>query len=465
MRKLSAFTLAVLVFLAGIAFRAARAQTFSVLYNFGSHNGDPWNPQWSGIIAQGQDGNLYSTAPQDGDGSVFSISPGGTLKVVYAFSGGSDGLSPSGGLSLGTDGNFYGTTSGGGFAPGTIFKVTPSGTLMTLYTFTNGLDGSDPTAPPIEGLDGNYYGTAANGNQGQGFYGSVYKITPSGTFTTLRSLDINDGAFPEDPLVQSTKGILYGTTEAGTSNNEGDTFSITSSGKFKAMFKFDGTHGANPSAPLIQATDGNFYGTTKVGGANNLGEVFKSSASGKITILYSFTGNGDGAIPNGGLVQASDGNFYGTTSMATGTSGCGTIFRISPKGAFATLFTFLSDGSLGCNPLTTLAQHTNGVLYGDTNGGGTGTHGVFFSLNAALKPFVSLAPIIGKVGDTIEFLGQGFTGTTVVSFGGTSATFQVVSDTYLTATVPSGAKTGSVTVTTPGREIGQQQEIPGHSQD
>jgi uncharacterized repeat protein (TIGR03803 family) len=426
---------------------AAHAQaTYKVLYNFGIKSSDPFNPVNSGIIAQGRDGNLYSTAPQGGTGGgqgvVFKITPAGKLTVLNSSK---TVLFPSGGLTLGTDGNFYGTNSAGGFGPGNIFRVTAGGTMTTLHSFT--LNG--PSAPPIQGIDGNFYGTSVNDGNG---FGTVYKITPSGTFTVLHSFaDGTDAAFPLAPLVQATNGSFYGTTEAGGSFNEGNVFKITASGTFTTLFTFDDTHGGNPFDALIQGSDGNFYGTAKLHGAGSLGVVFKMTSAGAITVLHNFAGTGDGSDPVGGVVQATDGNLYGTTSMATGNSGCGTIFRISTGGKnFATLFTFPSDGSKGCNPLVTLVQHTNGILYGDTNGGGTGNnnHGVFYSLSASLPPFVSLLPYSGKVGKTIEFLGQGFTSSTTVSFNGTAATPAVKSGTYLTAAVPSGATTGFVTVTT-----------------
>jgi uncharacterized repeat protein (TIGR03803 family) len=432
--------------------KVGHAQTYKVLHNLGSKAGDPMNPVNSGIIAQGRDGSLYTTAPQGGGngstGAVFKITPSGTLRVLHGFIGAVPGA-PEGGLSLGTDGNFYGTTNDNSGSPGTIFKITPGGTLTTLYTFTDNADGGFPTAAPIQGIDGNFYGTAANGNQSKGDYGTVYKITPSGVFTALHTFDATHGAFPYAPLVQGTNGSFYGTTEAGSSSNHGNIFKITASGTEASLFTFDGTHGANPFDALIQGSDGNFYGTAKTGNASDLGVVFKMTPAGAITVLHSFAGTGDGTEPVGGLVQATDGNLYGTTSMATGTSGCGTIFRISPNGKnFATLFTFPSDGSMGCNPDVTLTQHTNGILYGDTAVGGTSNGGVFFSLNASLPPFVTLLPYSGKVAKTIEFLGQGFTSKTTVSFNGTAATPKVISSTYLTTVVPNGATTGFVTVTT-----------------
>jgi uncharacterized repeat protein (TIGR03803 family) len=137
--------------------------------------------------------------------------------------------------------------------------------------------------------------------------------------------------------------------------------------------------------------------------------------------------------------------------MSTATDGCGTIFRITlPTGTFSTLHAFKDDKSEGCNPRVTLVQHTNGILYGDTHAGGSGGSGVFFSLKENLRRFVTLLPYSGKVGATIEFLGQGFTSISAVSFDGTPASRTMVSGTFLTATVPSGAGTGLVTVTTSG---------------
>ena len=429
----------------------------TVLYNFGSKSGDPLQPSYSGIVAQGRDGRLYSTSVSGGTasgGTVFKITPTGTLKVLFN-SDAAHGASPYGGLTLGSDGKLYGTAAtGGSGSSGTIFKITSSGTLTVIHNF-GGPDGGAPQAPPIQGWDGKFYGTT-NGVVGAP-YGTVYQITAAGTFKNLYSFDVTHGAFPAAPLIQGTDGDFYGTTvNGGSGSSDGEVFKITSSGVLTVLFPFDGAHGVSPYGPLIQASDGNFYGTTFGGGANNFGTVFKMAPDGTTSVIHDFNFSPDGGHPNAGLVQATDGNFYGTTGYG-GTLGFGTVYKLTPGGTYTVLYTF--DQTTGAYPLVTLTQHTNGTLYGDTQKGGTGPNncgfgvcsGVFYSLSGGLGPFVSLVTRAAKVGKTIGILGQGFTGTTGVSFGGTpAATFKVVSATYLTATVPVGAHSGVVRVTTPG---------------
>ena len=461
LRRLLVPALLVLIAVAGL-----QAQTFSVLYNFGSNTGDPSKPAYSGIIAQGRDGNLYSTAPAGGTccGAVFQITPAGNLKNIHNFTGSSnDGAFPQGGVTLGSDGNLYGTTyEGGSVTAGAVFKVTTGGTYTTLYSFTGGKDGAYPYAPPVEGNDGNFYGTTtAGGNTTKcgGGCGTIYKITPAGALTTLYEFDITHGYAPYGPLVLGTDGNFYGTTPYGTTANAGVVFKITPAGKFTLLFSFDSTHGETPFAGLVQGADGNFYGTTIYGGTGG-GVVFKITSSGKLTVLHQMNGTTDGARPFGGLVLASDGNFYGAnayggTINSNCADGCGIVFKMTPKGAYSVLDKF--DFATGATPEIAPFQHTSGVVYGDSQIGGTGNVnpcatgncGVFYSWkDAKLTAFVSLLPYLGKVGKTVEFLGQGFNGATSVSFGGTAAKFQIVSDTYLTATVPDGATTGSVMVKT-----------------
>jgi uncharacterized repeat protein (TIGR03803 family) len=467
--QLSTFMTLVLVIAAGVV----QAQTFSVLYNFGSNSGDPSTPSYSGIVAQGRDGNLYSTAPAGGTccGAVFQITPAGKLKNIHTFNGSNnDGAFPQGGVTLGSDGNFYGTTyEGGSVTAGAVFKVTPGGTATTLYSFTGGSDGAYPYAPPVEGNNGNFYGTTtAGGNTtvcGSGC-GTIYKITPAGTLTTLYQFDITHGYAPYGPLVLGTDGNFYGTTTFGTSANAGVIFKITPAGKFTLLYSFDSTHGETPFAGLVQGADGNFYGTTINGGTTGGGVVFKITPGGKLTVLHTMNGTTDGARPYGGLVLASDGNFYGAntyggTVNSDCSDGCGTFFKITPKGAYSVLDKF--DYTTGATPEITPLQHTSGVVYGDSHVGGTGNVspcatgncGVFYSWKSTSLPaFVSLLPYSGKVGKVIEFLGQGFvSGKTTVSFNGTAAKPTVVSSTYLTAAVPNGATTGSVSVTTSGVKL------------
>ena len=440
----------------------AHAQTFTDLYNFGTASTDPVTPQNPGLIAQGLDGNLYSTSPIGGalnQGSVFKITPGGALSIIYSFDG-VVGLLPYGGLTLGTDGNFYGTAQqGGSSGGGIIFQITPAGNLTVLYQFTGAApDGKFPDAAPIEATDGNFYGTALYG--GTAGDGSVYKLTPSGVLTTLHSFKGGDGKFPIAPLVQGTDGNIYGTTSSGGKLKWGTVFRISTTGKFKVLYNFDITHGQDISAPLIQGTDGNLYGTAQSGGTNTDGTIFSITPAGVLTVLHNFTGF-DGYLPYAGLVQASDGNFYGVTT-GYGPSGFGSVFSITPQGTFSTLYSGFNSFT-GEEPEVTLLQHTNGLLYGDTFTGGTGslcTCGTFYSLNSSLPPFAGLVSSSGRVGLTVGILGQGFTGSGGISFNGTAATnFAIVSDTYATAQVPVGATNGLVVVNTPGGPLISKQEF------
>ena len=456
-------TLAVAALVLAVTTSTTSQAQFSVLHDFlGSDSADWCNPTYSGIVAQGRDGNMYGTTENGGApaftnnvGTVFQVTPAGVLAVIYSFpSSETAGWLPFSGLTLGTDGNFYGTTYYYGLPEGSyfgsVFQITPGGILTYLYIFTGGTDGRHPTAPPIQGTDGNWYGTT------QGDFsnpGTVYKLTLPNTLKTLYQFVL--GEQPEDPLVQATDGNFYGTTHYGGTSNNGSVFRITLAGKFTVIYNFDTTNGQAPYSPLIQGTDGNFYGTTISGGSAGGGVVFKLTSAGKITVLYNFIQGDTPSVPIAGLVQATDGFFYGATDAGNshgGTTSDGTVFRISGKPSTPSYLHDFDQSPTASKPQDTLLQHTNGILYGDTFEGGDPASGcgVFYSWNAGLKPFVSLVFTSAKVGKTIQILGQKFTGTTGVSFNGVAATFTVVADTYLTAVVPTGATTGSVTVTTPG---------------
>jgi uncharacterized repeat protein (TIGR03803 family) len=422
---------------------ALSATTLSaqVLYNFGKNAGDPLNPLAPGAIAQGLDGNLYSTTPTGGTnncgsqscGTVFKMALNGTLTVLYNFDG-THGGNPNSGLTLGTDGNFYGTTTDGGASSfGTVFKITPGGVLTVLYSFTGFSDGAYPQAPPIQGADGNWYGTSYQGGNG---FGTVYTITSSG-FATLYTFDGTHGANPSAPLVLGVDGNLWGTTTAG-GNGHGTIFQITPPGTLTTLHKFD--RGDTPN--IVQASDGNFYGTilhTNVGD----GSIYQMTPTGAYVTLHNFSG-ADGIGPFG-LMQATDGNLYGVTEQG-GTANLGTVWRMSLAGSFTSLLSFTN--ALGSSPQVVPLQHTKGVLYGETSAGGKFNGGTFLDGNLGLKAFASLLPATGAVGSSIGILGQGLGQTTGVSFNGIPATFSLVSDTFITATVPSGAANGAVTVTT-----------------
>jgi uncharacterized repeat protein (TIGR03803 family) len=435
---------------------AASAQTYTVLHTYPIGSGNYSGIGWPQVMSQGRDGNLYSTISNDGTknvGTVFNITTAGQLNTIYSFcplTGCADGASPLGGVTLGFDGNFYGTTQGGGsHGAGTVFKVTPTGTLTTLWNFANGTDDSVPFYTTLQGQDGNMYGVSAAQYNGQ--YGAFFKVSASGVFKALRDFGYTNGANPNLPT-QGTDGNFYGTTQGGgdPTCRCGVVYKATAAGVITVLHNFKGypTDGYRPLAVLLQGYDGNFYGTTYQGGAKNYGSVFKITPSGTFTLLYSFDSvTGDGLKPITGLTLGTDGNFYGTTGNG-GTKNFGSLYKITPAGSESVLYSFCS---VSCNdgfgPATPLVLHTDGKFYGNTNGNSLGGS-VFYSFDVGFKPLVDLVTWSAKVGKTVEILGQGFTGTTEVSFDGVPATFNNVSDTYMTATVPAGALTGTVTVTT-----------------
>jgi uncharacterized repeat protein (TIGR03803 family) len=354
-----------------------RAQALTTLASFNGTNGG--TPQSSGsAVVQGTDGNFYGTTLEGaGFGSVFKITPAGTLTNIYNFCSATrctDGASPTG-LIRGSDGNFYGTTTANGSGGyGTVFKITPAGVLTTLYSFGGAADGSSANAL-VQGADGNFYGTTSGG--GKNFGGTVFKVTPSGTLTTLYNFasSSSDGFKPIGSLIQGSDGNFYGATNVGgaTVNEAGTVFRITPGGALTIIYSFSGdADGFGPAAGLAQGTDGNFYGTTINGGANNAGTIYKISPSGTLTTLYNFCSQTpncqDGGETRGALIQASDGNLYGTTFQG-GATNYGTIFKITTSGAFTSVHSFSAVPD-GAHPWGALFQGSDGNLYGTTGGDG-----------------------------------------------------------------------------------------------
>jgi uncharacterized repeat protein (TIGR03803 family) len=372
----------------GTIFKITPQGALTTLHTFGGADGADALAE----LLQGDDGNLYGTtfnggANDDpscvfggfvGCGTVFKVTPEGSLNTLYNFCSQQncfDGAEPPSALVQGTDGNLYGTS--GGQAGGTFFKITPAGTLTTLYYFCsqpNCADGEYPLTL-VQSTDGNFYGTTYAGGTSSNCCGTVFKITPQGTLTTLHSFDNAGGCYPEAGLVQGTDGNFYGTTSGGGLSGYcgspvpagGTVFKITPAGILTTLYNFcsrtNCTDGDLPYGALVQATDGNFYGTTNGGGSYGncggiaCGTVFEITAAGTLTTLYNFCSQpncADGILPYGKLMQAADGNFYGTTYEG-GTNGAGTVFRLIPLGSSTTAVTSSPNPSTFGEPVTITA--------------------------------------------------------------------------------------------------------------
>lgn len=460
----------------------AQAQTFTSLYSFCSQTNCADGDGISAPLVQGTDGNLYGETAFGGNieaswcgsagcGTIFKITPQGKLTTVYTFCPSAispcpDGSGPQGGLVLATDGNFYGVTAGGGVNRwGTVFKITPTGKLTTLHSF-NSTDGWVAQGSGlIQADNGNFYGTTFYGGAyGQG---TVFEISPSETFTSLYSFCANSGCPDGDQpngLTQGVDGNIYGTTLGGgvtdncnAASTGGTFFQLTPAGTLTTLAVFCRLSGFLPNSTLVQAANGNFYGTTAAGGVSihaDQGTVYEMTPTGSITSLYSFclqTDCPDGKTPIG-IALGSDGNFYGTTELANA-SYKGTIYEVTPAGQLTTLHSFTpTNGNFinGSSPTGPMLLHTNGTLYGLTGLGGKHGIGSIFSFATGLQPFVKTIPTFGAVGTNVIILGTNLTGATAVSFNGAPAKFKVASASEITTSVPVGATSGTVTVTTAG---------------
>jgi uncharacterized repeat protein (TIGR03803 family) len=449
---------------------AAHAQTFTVLKMFnGTNGGNPTGPP-----VEAFDGKLYGTTLGQGannGGTIFkyNISKGG-LGTVYNFCSSpncADGGSPVGGLLQGMDGYLYGTAWGGGTNnTGAIFRVTTNGAYNPFYSFCadpNCPDGAQPQATMVQGSTGFLYGTTIQGGA-FGSNGVVFEVFPSSlNVITLWSFcafaGCTDGSYAHSPLIQGMDGYIYGTNEDDGVGSQGTVFQLSPAGSLTTLYSFcslpNCTDGRNPGSGVIQATDGNFYGVTSGGGTtintacgDGCGTIFRLTPLGVLTTLHSFNST-DGKTPVG-LMQGTDGNLYGTTELG-GAHNKGTIFQMTLGGTFTSLHSFsFSDGF---QPWAGLMQATDGNFYGTTAAGGSNISlGTLFRLSMGLAPFVKTFPVAAHANQglgSVQILGQNISAATSVTFNGTPAPFAVINATTIYTEAPTGATDGPVVVTTP----------------
>jgi len=440
------------------------AQSYQDLHDFSCATG--CSPDNYGPLRLGKDGYLYGTTTAGGTnnlGTIFKILPAGTgYTVLWNFDGTPTGSGPSAGLTLATDGNFYGTAfEGGSGNAGTLFSFNPKTSVVTVvHNFVKG-DGGYPEVPPIEGKDFNLYGTTEDG--------TIYRFTLSTKAFSLLSPPGSLADGQGGPMFLASDGFMYGTTYHGGASELGTIFRMNTLGKPTVIHQFTGTDGASAVGMLVQGKDGNLYGTTLYGGpVSNSGSVFKLVPKAPFTLstvvgFDALSGgiNVDGANPAPGLTTM-NGTFYGATS-AGGANGFGTLFEIQAS-TFFKFFDFTGNvGTIWGNDATSdLFANTDGLLYGVTNSGGANGVGVVYSLTPPNPtPNVTLCCNWWVILDQpVIILGNNLTGVIGVSFGSVAAQFQPGSATYLTAEVPSAAIDAPITVTlATGEQLQSEQNV------
>ncbi len=445
------FALALIAVILAIAASAipSQAQIPSpvVFYTFQGGTTDvyfPWGP-----LAQGRDGNLYGTGQGRGAnnvGGVFKITPAGVETLVASFP--STWISCGFGLTLAMDGNFYGTCQlSGANNAGFIYRVTPAGVLTDIYDFVPA-DACCPLGGLVLGANGDLYGTT-------GEYGSsnspqvAFRISTTGVYKSLYSF-ANGNSLPS-LLTAGGDGNFYGTeADANGFGNSGGVFRVAAAGSFKVIYGFDNTvNVSGPSSGVVRSSNGKLYGTTAFPSGTGNGALYDVTTGGVLTDIYNFPAalNFDESANN--MMQASDGNLYGA-SYNGGTGASGGLYEVTSANVFSS-YSFATESNMGGGPRAPLMQATSGLIFGSNSSGNAVTGGTLFELNIGAAPFISLVTPVysGEEASTVGILGQGFSSKSVVEFGGTKATTtKLTGTTYIQATVPTGALTGDITVTT-----------------
>lgn len=392
--KRNSFACAVLTMaaLAGTdAATAADALAVGQLKVLHTFTGDTDGRQPYAGLLLAKDSHLYGTTSiggTGGGGTLFRITRAGELTTLFQFSGyvyADTGSTPNATLIEGRDGNLYGTTVYGGTSSGTVFRMTKAGQETVLHVFDGVADGQNPWGGLVQDTDGSLYGTTLWGGGPSG-YGTFFKVDASGNESVVYACPPSSSSTPGNPvggLVQARGGALFGTSSSGGAMGAGGVVKIAKNGQLSMLASFDGVDNGDPGANLIQGEDGAFYGTTREL-FTGTGSVFKVSKAGVVKTLHKFLGGDEGSNPYyAGLVETAPGVFYGVTAyggLGTCTdgigSGCGTLFRVTAKGEFETLYRF-TGGADGGIPMGTLVADDDGVLYGTTIQGGTGAGVVF----------------------------------------------------------------------------------------
>jgi uncharacterized repeat protein (TIGR03803 family) len=404
---------------AGVIFKITPTGTFTVIYNFanGTDRGFPRNSP-----VPGSDGGLYGTTVVGSNSTVYKVTTSGVLTTLATI-----GEEVDGPLTLGADGKFYGITNVGGTSNlGSVFSVTTGGVIKTLFNFA-AATGSLPYGPIVQSADGNFYGTASAGGTLGG--GVVYKLTTAGVYTVLHDFDSTSrslGFLPTTGLVQGSDGFLYGVTAGGGAHLEGTIFKIKSDGTgFADIYDFDGSHGAVPYSQPLLHTSGTIYGQTNSGGSHNDGVIYSLNAG-----LTSFIQ----PVP---LKQARVGTSVGILGQNLSTA---------TKVLFGTgTGTFTVTGTTFMNAKPTTGATTGVITVKEPSGN------LLSPLTFKIVPvIISFTPPSGPVGTQVIITGTSFDQTSTVKFGTKTAAFTINSDTQITTTVPTGAVTGKISVTTPG---------------